>query len=65
MADVLRSLDLNNEKSSCEDIYYNLPERQERQPSLRSSGSKHVKGNNVDGMFNKMWTFFDGGEIYE
>lgn len=63
MADILKSLDITN-KDHRYDTYYNLPEKQERAISNKPIGSKHNKGNEVEGMFNKMWNFFDGGDIY-
>lgn len=64
MADILKSLDITN-KDRRYDAYYNLPEKQARAASNKPVGSKHNKGNEIEGMFNKMWNFFDGGDIYD
>lgn len=61
MGTILKSLDLNNKYY----FYLTLPEKQKRSPSRKPVGYKHSKGNEVEDMFNKMWGFFDGGDIYK
>lgn len=54
MAGTLRDLGINNPYRKY-DIYYNLPEKQERWDSKRPVGLKHAKGSEVDVMVSKLF----------
>lgn len=65
MEGIFNSLDLSNRSDFDRkiDIYYNLPKKLERAENKKPFGAKHNKGNELEAMFNKMWLYFDGGEI--
>lgn len=64
MGGIFKSLDLSNPERRF-DIYYHLPEKQERAISTKQAGHKHVQGKDVEGMFQKAWAYFGMEDDYE